>query len=254
MRFGFLIDTVLCIGCEACLDACHEIHQQPASKEPRLSATNFTMVHNRQVAGQDIYYRQMCMHCDFPSCASVCPVGAFEKSELGAVLYHPEKCMGCRYCMVACPFDVPKYEWSKALPVVKKCDMCYDRIRVGGNPACAEACPTGATLFGPRETLIQAATERIRAEQDKYQPYIYGLREAGGTSVLIISSVALDQLGFKINNYQQRFPHNTWQVMREIPNVVAFGGVFLYGLWWIINRRMTLEAIPVIKSDAGEVQ
>jgi formate dehydrogenase iron-sulfur subunit len=252
MAYGILFDVSLCIGCEACLEACQTLHEQPETDTSILSAYNFTVVKNKVVQDEDLYFRRMCMHCEDPSCASACIVGAFRKTKEGPVIYDSQKCIGCRYCMVACPFNVPKYEWDKALPLVKKCDMCYDRIIKGQPTACAEACPTEATLFGEREELIQIAKKRIQEEPDKYEPYIYGLAEAGGTSVLILSPVNFEELGFKIKNYQQAFPQNTWRVMREIPSVVGFGGVFLYGLWWIINRREKLQAIPV--NDDGSAK
>jgi formate dehydrogenase iron-sulfur subunit len=245
MSYGILFDVSLCIGCKACMEACQQSHGQPLNESEVLSANNLTVVKPKIFNDTEIYYRQLCMHCETPSCASVCPVGAFTKTPEGPVIYADDKCIGCRYCMVACPFDVPKYQWDKSLPLVKKCDMCYNRITQGQPTACAEACPTEATVFGNREDLIRIARERIQNEPDKYKPYIYGLTEAGGTSVLLISHVDLEEIGFKIKNYQQDFPQYTWQVMREIPNVVVFGGVFLYGLWWIINRRMTLQEIPV---------
>ena len=252
MSYGFLIDTTLCIGCEACMEACQETYQLPSNDHYELSAEKYTVVKSKTISEGDIYYRQMCMHCQDPTCASVCPVAAFEKTPEGPVIYHENRCMGCRYCIMACPFDVPKFEWQKSLPLVKKCTMCYQRIKEGKIPACAEACPTGATLFGQREDLIQIAQERIKQEKDKYYPYIYGLNEAGGTSVLIISSVALTDLGFKANNFQEPLSKLTWEVMKEIPNVVAFSGVFLFGLSWIINRRIKLQETPVeVDKDSG---
>jgi formate dehydrogenase iron-sulfur subunit len=248
MSYGFLIDTTLCIGCESCMEACHEAHNQPESDIYELSSGNFTVVKNKTINKEDIYYRQLCMHCQNPSCVSVCPVEAFRKTKEGPVIYDADKCMGCRYCLLACPFDVPKYEWEKRLPVVKKCDMCYDRIKKGLIPHCAEVCPTQATLFGKRDELIEIARTRLKEEPEKYHQYIYGLREVGGTSVLLISSVNIADIGFKTENFQEAFPKFTWQAMKEIPNVVTFGGVFLYGLWWIINRR-----IEVQKSDPDNV-
>lgn len=252
MSYGFLIDTTLCVGCEACMEACNEKNQLPADDCYELSANHFTVVQNKTIADQDVYYRKICMHCENPTCASVCPVGAFEKTKEGPVIYHGDRCMGCRYCIVACPFDVPKFEWNKALPLVKKCNMCYDRIREGKIPACAEACPTGATLFGKKEELKAIARQRITDNKDQYHPYIYGLQEAGGTSVYILASVPLADLGFKIKNFQESFPKFTWQVMKEIPNVVTFGGVFLYGLYWIINRRIKLQEMPVNGDEIPE--
>jgi formate dehydrogenase iron-sulfur subunit len=249
MSFGILFDTTLCIGCEACMDACHEAHNQPNTENYKLSSHNFTVVQNKTINDKDIYYRRLCMHCEDPTCVSVCPVGAFEKTKEGPVIYDASKCMGCRYCLMACPFDVPKYEWNKIFPPVKKCDMCYQRIKNGQKPHCTEVCPTEASLFGEKDNLICIAKQRIKETPENYYPYIYGLQEAGGTSVLFISSVSLDKIDFKIDNYQDAFPKFTWNVMKEIPNVISLGGVSLYGLWWIINRRMKLEKIRVHESE-----
>lgn len=250
MSYGMLIDTTRCIGCEACMDACHEVHNQPDNENYELSATNFTVVKTKAVNDEEIYFRQMCMHCESPSCVSVCPVGALEKTKEGPVTYDPSKCMGCRYCMFACPFDVPKYEWDSRQPLVQKCDMCYGRIKEGKLPACAEACEEGATVFGERDELIGIARRRMQQDPDSYHPYIYGVTEAGGTSVLVLAAFPLDQIGFKSKNFQQAFPKLTWEVMKEVPNVVSFSGVFMYGLWWIINRRMTLQKIQVEENQA----
>lgn len=251
MGYGFLFDTTLCIGCESCMEACQETNQLPDNASYELSALRYTVVKNKTIADEDIYYRKMCMHCEDPTCQSVCPVGAFEKTPEGPVIYHENRCMGCRYCIMACPFDVPKFEWHKSLPLVRKCNLCYPRLKEGKIPACAEACPTGATLFGQRDELIQIAQERIRENKDQYHPYIYGLSEAGGTSVLMISSVSLSELDLKMNNFQEPLSKFTWQVMKEIPNVVTFGGVFLFGLSWIINRRIKLQEISVDTDNNG---
>lgn len=237
MSYGILFDVTQCIGCEGCMYACREKNNLPDNSEHKLSAKNYTVVKSKD----DLYYRQMCMHCEDPACASVCPVGALEKTAEGPVVYDSSKCMGCRYCMVACPFNVPKYQWGSANPVVSKCVMCYDRVKEGKMPACAEACPTGATTFGNRDELLTEAHRRIDENPDMYYPHVYGEKEAGGTSVLILSSVAFPEIGYKTAGYDNAFPEYTWQVMKEIPNVVAFGGIFMYGLWWIINRRMKLE-------------
>lgn len=243
MTYGFLIDITKCIGCGLCEEACREKHNFPEIDDQKLSAYKWNVVKTKQVDDEEYYLRQFCMHCQTPTCASVCPVGAIEKTKEGPVIYNPDACIGCRYCIMACPFSVPKYQWDKPLPLMQKCDMCYDRIQKGQQPACAEACPTGATLFGKRDELIQIARDRIRKNPDQYYHYIYGLREAGGTSVLYLSPVAFEKLGFRTKAYQTAFPLFTWKVMKEIPNVVSFSGVFLYGLWWIINRRIKLEKI-----------
>src|SRR5512134_1299722 len=124
MSYAILIDTTRCVGCMACQEACKKEYGFPAGEEKELSATARTVVEEHG----DYYVRRMCMHCDSPSCASVCPVGALRKTDEGPVVYDEKACMGCRYCMVACPFDVPRYEWHSTTPRVQKCTMCYDRI------------------------------------------------------------------------------------------------------------------------------
>ena len=142
--YGILIDTTLCIGCYACEAADAERWGNPVSDKHILSSVQNTAV--QQVGETNL--PRMCMHCAEPTCASVCPVGAIEKTKTGAVVYDADKCMGCRYCMQACPFDVPKYQWDSMNPKVTKCDLCHERVEQGGKPACVEACPTGARMFG----------------------------------------------------------------------------------------------------------
>ena len=138
--------------------------------------------------------RKLCMNCDDPACASVCPVGALQKDRLGPVTYDKHKCMGCRYCMAACPFSVPKYEWDKAVPGVRKCIMCAPRVAAGKPTACAEVCPTGATKFGERDELLKEARKRIQDNPGTYLPHIYGETEVGGTSVMLLSSLDFQQV------------------------------------------------------------
>jgi formate dehydrogenase iron-sulfur subunit len=185
---GILFDVTKCIGCGACRDACRVQNNLPETDDKELSSRTFTVL---KTAGE-LNYRRLCMHCLDPTCASVCPVGAFRKTAAGPVIYAAERCMGCRYCMVACPFGVPRYEWDKPLPLVRKCTMCSDRVLAGGVTACSEACPTAATLFGDHDTLIKEARARIAAEPGKYVDRIYGVEEAGGTSVLYISPAGND--------------------------------------------------------------
>ena len=236
---ALLIDITKCIGCEACVYACKEVNNLPDKEEHQLSSTAYTVVKEKN----DVYFRQMCMHCDEPTCASVCPVKAFEKTEEGAVIYHSKKCIGCRYCIQACPFGIPTYEWDKKLPLVQKCTMCFDRQRKGEIPACAEACPTGATLFGDKAELMQEAKKRIQENPDLYVDHIYGEKEAGGTSVLCLSNVPFEKLGFSTNVFQDPLPSLTWKIMSKIPNYVVVSSFFLYGLYWIIDRRMELAEI-----------
>ena len=233
---GILLDTTRCIGCGACSLACKERNRLPRTSQDVLSDTlsdkTFSVVNRKGPR----YVRRMCMHCDVPSCASACPVGAFQKTAAGPVVYDRDKCMGCRYCMLACPFNVPQYEWSKTLPRVRKCDMCADRVAQGLATACASVCPTGATKFGTREELLAEARARIAADPKKYYNYIYGAQEVGGTSVLVISDVRPEELGFRTDLVHEPPAMLTWRVLSKIPNVVAVGSVLLGGIYWVTRR------------------
>jgi formate dehydrogenase iron-sulfur subunit len=239
MKAAILTDLTKCVGCEACAMACKEINGLPKnSSTARLSATNWTAIERHK----GLSIRRQCMHCETPACASACPVGALTKTAQGPVTYDADKCMGCRYCMVACPFQVPKYEWDNPLPKVQKCIMCYETcIQKGQQPACTSTCPTGATIFGDRNKLIAEAYARIEQNPDKYEKHIYGIREAGGTSVLYLSSIPFVQLGFPHSLQDEAYPELTWKVLSKIPNIVSGGGALLFGVWWIINRRIRLE-------------
>ncbi len=234
---AILIDITRCIGCGACYEACKEQNHLPeTSSDPlrdTLSDKTFTIIEQRG----DYFIRKMCQHCDKPSCVSVCPVGAFEKTEWGAVLYDEDKCMGCRYCMQACPYQIPRYEWGELNPRVQKCVMCYDRVKNGLPTACAEACPAEATIFGDREELIKEAESRIRDNPDRYYPYIYGLNEVGGTSVFYLSPVSFEELKFNTNLPKKALPNFTWEALSKIPTIVTVGGVFLTGFYWLTNRK-----------------
>src|SRR5579885_105763 len=237
MSKGILYDSTLCVGCRLCEGACAERwrlrYKDKVAAEERLSAHKLTAIETHG----ERYSRRLCMHCVEPACASVCPVGALQKTSLGPVVYDASKCMGCRYCMLACPFQVPTYEWNQRLPKVRKCDMCYDRQRAGKPTACSEACPTGATICGEREALVAEARRRMAEKPDQYYPRIYGLREAGGTSVLYLSAVPFEQIGLRTRVPQEPLPALTWRVLHLVPDVVSVGSVLLGGIWWITNRR-----------------
>lgn len=241
MKKGILFDSTLCIGCGACYQACKEKNNLPRTTDnyltDRLSSKTYTVVKLRN--GR--FIRQMCMHCETPTCASVCPVGALVKTSTGPVVYNEDKCMGCRYCMQACPFGVPTYEWGSALPRVRKCTLCNDRVAAGLATACATVCPTGATKFGDREALIEEARARIRANPDKYVDRIYGVEEVGGTSVLLLSDVPIESLGYRANISKEPLPLLTWNVLQKIPNLVTVGSVLMGGIWWITNRRIEVQ-------------
>jgi len=159
MTWGMLFDSTKCIGCGACEAACKEQNGLPRRIDARTTAYTWTKVEKKRGA----HVRRLCMHCLSPTCVSVCPVAAMKKTRNGPVTYDSKQCIGCRYCIMACPFDVPKYEWDSALPIVGKCVMCAPRVAKGQPTACASVCPTGATTFGDRDALITEARARIAA-------------------------------------------------------------------------------------------
>lgn len=235
---AMLIDLTLCIGCNACQGACKEENRLPPEEEKYLSLTAYTALSKYN----DLYVRRMCQHCDVPTCVSVCPVGALTKSETGPVAYDADKCIGCRYCLQACPYHVPKYEWSSTQPRIQKCKFCAARLAKGLQPACAEGCPTGATKFGARDEMLLEAANRINAEPAKYVPRIYGKDDVGGTSMLYLSPVPFEQLGFDARLGKIPMPMLTMSALSKVPNVLSVGGVLLGGIWWITNRRSEVQA------------
>ncbi len=259
MSKAILVDTTRCIGCQRCVAACKLVNgllrasrsdfmttdtlrslgpdtdlAMDETGDEELSANALNVVQTRG----SVYVRRFCMHCQDPTCVSVCPVGAFRKTPAGPVVYAEERCMGCRYCMMACPFGVPRYEWNKVwAPRVKKCHMCAPRQAKGLKPACTEVCPVQAGVFGEREDLLREAENRLRQEPTKYLPYIYGKQEVGGTSVLYLSAVPFEGLGLPNNLPHDALPMYTYRALSEIPTVVTLGGALLGGIWWITKRR-----------------
>ena len=234
---AILVDITKCIGCRSCEQACKQIHGFPMETEAKLSPTALTVIEEHG----DRYVRRMCMHCQEPACASACLVGALKKTEFGPVTYDAAKCIGCRYCLIACPFGVPRYEWTKLVPYVKKCDMCAGRQAQGKPPACVEACPVQASIVGEREEIMEEALRRILAADSKYVKHIYGSEEAGGTSVFFISDVPFEKLGFAAPP-KQPMPILTATALGDGPTVILVGGALLSGLYWITQRR-TLVAL-----------
>lgn len=231
MARGMLIDVTQCVGCGSCVEACQQANGQPPHEARHFDQNTFTYLMDR---GNDLYVRRLCMHCENPACASACPVAALRKTPEGPVTYDPDRCMGCRYCMVACPFGVPTYEWFSATPRVRKCEMCAGKLE---GPACAAACPTGATITGDRQALLAEAKRRIAADPTAYYPYVYGEHEAGGTAVLYIGPKNPASLGLPTGVGTEPLPQLTWRALRHVPDVVLFGGVLLSGFWWLTKRK-----------------
>lgn len=248
--FAILTDTTLCTGCEACVAACKQTYGLDRDRAWRwkgkiddLSATRFTTIIRRP---NGRFVRQQCRHCVTPACVSACIVGALQKTEIGPVIYDSSRCMGCRYCMMACPYGIPRYSWENRVPLVRKCILCYDRLKAGGQPACTQACPYGATIFGSRADLLAEARRRFAEHPDRYfprdAPRIYGEHEVGGTSVLLISDIDLGFLGWGPNLGDQPLPALTWAALSKVPPVVVGVAGAMSAVYWIIGRRMKLQA------------
>lgn len=255
MAKALLYDATLCIGCLECERGCATQNKLPYTdsieKLKKTSEFKYTYVVVKQEKEGEKYMRRLCMHCNEPTCVSACPVGALVKTKLGPVTYEEERCMGCRYCMVACPFGIPKYEWSKVLPRVQKCIMCSERVEAGKQTACAEACPVGATIFGDRDELLTEAHKRIRENPSQYVNHVYGETEAGGGSVLLMSSVPFEQFGLPNASTigPRPLPYITADIIEHIPSVVTVGWAALGGVWWITSRRQAVAAAEKKQND-----
>lgn len=241
MSKAILTDITKCIGCRECVVACKAANHLPIEvptvwqKMDGLSANNWTSILEKP---NNHYIRKQCRHCLEPACASACPVGALHKTSFGAVIYDSDKCLGCRYCMMACPYGIPRYDWEQAVPYVRKCILCYDRVEQGKQPACTEVCPVQATIFGERDALLAEAHKRINENPGKYIDKVYGETEIGGTSVLYISDIDLSFLSYQSNMGDRPLPDTTRAAMGSVPFAFVGMGSFMYGLHWVIKRRM----------------
>ncbi len=245
---SMLVDTTVCLGCRGCEAACAEANKMPnppAGDEvfgkTRLTSPEALTVVNRfenpRRPETPRYVKRQCMHCVEPACASACPVRALDKLPNGPVTYRPERCMGCRYCMVACPFEIPKYEYAKAVPTVKKCTFCAARQERGLAPACASVCPSGALTFGKRGELLEEAKRRIYQNPGRYVHHVYGEHEAGGTNWLYISDVDFDKLAMKVTVNDASYPELVKPVLGVPPFVMTLWPPLLMGIYAFSHRR-----------------
>ncbi len=251
-RYGLLHDTTLCVGCRSCELACAEVNDLPLPDVPRndlsvfdnlrrTTDTELTVVNRYREATEDdpaVFRKHQCMHCNEPCCATVCPVQAFEKTPEGPVLYHAELCMGCRYCVMACPYYALAYEYDNPLtPRVMRCTMCYPRIKDGLKPACADACPMGAITFGRREDLIAVARDRFRKHPGRYVEHIFGELEFGGTSWMTLAGTEFNNLGLPDEMTSEPLPAIATSYLGVVPLVITIYPGLLLGLHAFSKRR-----------------
>lgn len=249
---GVLFDASRCIGCRKCEAACNQVNELPKPAKPfddlavleslrRTDAKTYTVVnkYTPETGKPPVFRKLQCNHCIDPACASACFVSAFKKSETGAVVYDASVCVGCRYCMVACPFNIPAYEYDKAFtPRVMKCTMCQPRLLEGKLPGCVEACPKEALVFGKRRELLNIAWDRIGAAPGRYVEHVYGEREMGGTSWLTIApKPSFAALGMDENLGTASAPELTSGALAAVPAVAGIWPVLLTGLYAITKRK-----------------
>lgn len=262
-RFAILTDTTLCTGCETCVHACKATYELGPDRAWRwkqriddLSSTRFCTIIRKP---GNHFVRHQCRHCREPACVSACIVGALQKKETGAVVYDSDRCMGCRYCMMACPYGIPRYSWENSVPLVRKCILCHDRLLEGKQPACTESCPYGATIFGTRAEMIQIANQRMAETPQKYfvhegetEPRLYGYEEVGGVSVLYLSDISLDFLGWRPDLGTEPLPTLTWAALTKVPPIVFGVAAGMSAIYWVIGRRMRMQAEAAAEAHQAE--
>ncbi len=215
-----------------------------------LSSTRFTTVLRRP---GDHFVKQQCRHCLEPACVSACLVGAMQKTPEGPVIYDSELCMGCRYCLVACPYGIPRYEWDEAVPYVRKCNLCYPRLQEGSEPACVEACPHEALLVRdagrpaprgppPHPRRSRAATWTTCA----------GRRRWGARRCSISPTSPSGFLGWGGDLGDRPLPVLSWASLEKVPPVVVGMATLMGGIHWVIRRRMQLAARAADEAAGGD--
>jgi len=246
--YGILYDSTRCVGCQSCEFACSEANNLP---EPigmpeigiirKTDETRRTVVNAYETSKGEVYVKRQCMHCNEPACAAACLTQAMLKTKEGPIIWRGEKCMGCRYCMVSCPFDGPKFEYHSANPKITKCDMCFNRLEKGKIPACVENCPAEALVFGTRRELIAEARKRISENPDLYVDHIYGEHEAGGTGFLYLSPVPFNELGFNTKIQKTSYPELSKGFLYSVPTVFVLWPALLLGIHEATKNNNTKE-------------
>ena len=252
---GVLVDTTRCIGCRSCEIACGkqngtlvpDVLNDGALETERTTGDNQFMVVNRYETDKGpVFVKRQCMHCQQAACATACPTEAMKKNLNGPVTWDGDKCIGCRFCMISCPFDMPKFEYNEWNPRLRKCTMCFERLEEGQKPACVEACPTDTLMFGTQIRNLEIARHRIAKHPDQYWPHIYGDHEVGGTGYIYLSAVPFEQLGFRTDLGRTPYPEYTREFLYAVPAVLFGVPAFLLAL-----NALTGEAAGELDDEAG---
>lgn len=255
---GVLVDLTKCVGCRTCEAACNKEQGLPEPDKPfddysvfdehrngglprRTTEKAYTVVNRYKVEGREhpLFRKIQCNHCNEPACLTSCFVNAYTKTPEGAVIYNPKVCVGCRTCMIACPFYVPAYSYSSPInPVVKKCIMCYDtRLKFGRPPACVESCPQGVMTFGKRKNLIALAHEKIEGNPGKYVDHLYGEHEVGGTSWMYLSDVPFEEIGFDTHLGKEPIISYVKDFLAIVPMVLCIWPALFTGFHLLSTRK-----------------
>ncbi len=268
--FGVLHDTTRCIGCRQCEKACQEVNNLPMPTKPfddlsvthtkrRTSAYAWTVVNRYQANDQEVFRKLQCLHCNDPACASACFAKCFTKEPNGAVRYNGDQCVGCRYCMIACPFYIPGYQYDEAFnPLVQKCTFCEPRLKEGKLPGCVEKCPMDALTFGKRSDLIKIARNRMEQKPGKYVDYIYGETDAGGTAWMTLSGVNPESLGQNTQLGNRPMGELTAGALGAVPMIIGFWPVLFAGAYGITKlkeakaKSQIKAALQKIEAEQGK--
>lgn len=234
---AILYDSTRCVGCQTCESSCATANNLPESTDElradvmrKTNESRRTVINAFSTSKGEVYNKKQCMHCNEPACTAACLTQAMYKTKEGPIIWRGNKCMGCRYCMVSCPFDVPKFEYNSANPKIQKCDMCYNRQKEGKIPACVENCPAEALVFGARRDLMKEARKRIQESPDQYADHIYGEHEAGGTGVLQLSPVPFNELGLNTSIQNSSYPELSKGFLYSVPTVFVLWPALLLGI------------------------
>ena len=256
-----LIDVAKCTGCRGCQLACKQWNGLPARQTtaagtyqnpPDLQPNTWTLIRFQEVAAKEgvkwLFRKDGCMHCTNAACVKVCPSGALYHSELGTVGIINERCIGCKECVAACPFVIPRYD--SVTDRVYKCDLCLSRIRADLPPGCVKACPTGALTFGDKPDMVKKAYARVKELGGDAS--VYGDRFVDGTHVIYVLQ---EKPGvYDVLPVKPHVPLSVvaWKDLLKPLSLVAAGGVLAASfLHYIIHGPKTPDEDDNHKTEGG---